>query len=121
MKTLRNFLTAFCLLSLLSSCHFLEVEQIGKSDIQSYFSDIDSVEPSILGAYNLLYSLYDHYAITYPEVTGDLLYLSATDTEWWKIYEFTSSYEEETTPVEGTEQIENQAENPAEQPNTDQE
>ena len=29
--------------------------------------------------------------------------------------------EEETTPVEGTEQTENQAENPAEQPNTDQE
>lgn len=99
MKSFRNLLMAFCLLPLSASCHFLEVEQIGKSDIQSYFSDIDSVEPSMLGAYNLLFSLYDHYAITYPEVAGDLLYLSATNTEWWKVYEFTSSYVDETTPV----------------------
>ena len=98
-KTIRNIVLALCLPSFLTGCHFLEVQQLGKSDIQSYFSDIESVEPSILGAYNLLFSLYDHYAVTYPEVAGDLLYLSATNTEWWKTYEFTSTYEEESSPV----------------------
>ena len=98
-KIIRNIVLAFCLPSFITGCHFLEVEQLGKSDIQTYFSDIESVEPSILGAYNLLFSLYDHYAVMYPEVAGDLLYLSATNTEWWKTYEFTSTYEEESSPV----------------------
>ena len=98
-KIIRNIVLAFCLPSFLTGCHFLEVEQLGKSDIQTYFSDIESVEPSILGAYNLLFSLYDHYAVMYPEVAGDLLYLSATNIEWWKTYEFTATYEEESSPV----------------------
>jgi hypothetical protein len=98
-KFIKTLLLTFSLSSLFVSCHFLEVEQLGKSDIPSFFSDIDSVDPAVRGAYNLLYSLYDHYLITYPEVTGDLLYLSATNTEWWKQYEFTSSFEEETSPV----------------------
>ena len=98
-KIIRNIVLAFCLPSFITGCHFLEVEQLGKSDIQTYFSDIESVEPSILGAYNLLFSPYDHYAVMYPEVAGDLLYLSATNTEWWKTYEFTSTYEEESSPV----------------------
>ena len=80
-KIIRNIVLAFCLPSFITGCHFLEVEQLGKSDIQTYFSDIESVEPSILGAYNLLFSLYDHYAVMYPEVACDLLYLSATNTE----------------------------------------
>ena len=98
-KYIITLLLTFSLSPLFTSCHFLEVEQIGKSDIQSFFSDIDSVEPSVLGAYNLLFSFYDHYLVSYPEVTGDLVYLSATNSEWWKIYEFTSTYEEETSPV----------------------
>ena len=98
-KIIRNFVVTLCLSPMLVSCHFLEVQQLGKSDIQTYFSDIESVEPAILGAYNLLFGLYDHYAVSYPEITGDLLYLSATNTEWWKVYEFTTTYEEESSPV----------------------
>ena len=89
-KIFRNLVATLCLSPLLVSCHFLEVQQLGKSDIQSYFSDIESVEPAILGAYNLLFDFYDHYVVSYPEVAGDLLYLSATNTEWWKVYEFNS-------------------------------
>lgn len=98
-KFFRNIALSLALSPVLLSCHFLEVQQLGKSDIQTYFSDIESVEPAILGAYNLLFGLYDHYLVTYPEVTGDLIYLSATNTEWWRIYEFTSTFEEETSPV----------------------
>ena len=98
-KIFRNLVATLCLSPLLVSCHFLEVQQLGKSDIQSYFSDIESVEPAILGAYNLLFDFYDHYVVSYPEVAGDLLYLSATNTEWWKVYEFTSTFEEESSPV----------------------
>ena len=63
-KFIKTLLLTFSLSPLFVSCHFLEVEQLGKSDIPSFFSDIDSVDPAVRGAYNLLYSLYDHYLIT---------------------------------------------------------
>ena len=39
-KIIRNIVLAFCLPSFLTGCHFLEVEQLGKSDIQTYFSRV---------------------------------------------------------------------------------
>ena len=59
-----------------ASCNFLNVEQTGKQDIPSFFSDALSLEVAVNGIYNLTYAYYDTYAILYPEVTGDLIRLS---------------------------------------------
>lgn len=83
----------------LQACDFLNVEHIGKSDIPTFYSDINSLEPALNGMYQLMNSYYESYMLIYPEVTGDLMYLHAGNTEWERQYNFTSKYEDETTAV----------------------
>lgn len=45
--------------TLSASCGFLEVEQVGKSDIDTYFSEVSALQPALNGCYHLLYSFYD--------------------------------------------------------------
>ena len=82
-----------------ASCNFLNVEQTGKQDIPSFFSDALSLEVAVNGIYNLTYAYYDTYAILYPEVTGDLIRLSPTLTSWVEQFNFSSAETEETSPV----------------------
>lgn len=82
-----------------ASCHFLEVEKIGKSDIETWFSEVSALQPALNGCYNLLYALYDREMLAYPEIAGDLADLSANATSWWNVYNFASLHSEETTAV----------------------
>ena len=66
MKRIINICTLSVAAAVLSSCHFLEVEKIGKSDIESFFESEESVEAAVIGCMDLLNGLYDDYAILYP-------------------------------------------------------
>lgn len=98
MKRIRR-LSGPVLALLLSSCSFLEVEKIGKSDISSFFSDVYALEATIYGTSNLAYSFYDSYFLLYPEVAGDLLRLSAPTKEFREQYDFRSLESDESTAV----------------------
>lgn len=83
----------------MTSCDFLEVQKIGKSTIENFYSDVSSVEAALNGAYNLTYSFYDKYMVMYPEVAGDLVRLQASTSDWVQQYNFISDESEETTAV----------------------
>ena len=87
MKRIFNIISVAMILSLSSSCSFLEVEKIGKSDIQTYFSEVTALEPAMNGIYNLMYSFYDRYFIPYAEVCGDAMILSASAGGTWVDYQ----------------------------------
>ena len=78
--------------TLSASCDFLEVEQVGKSDIDTYFSEVSALQPALNGCYHLLYSFYDREMLAYPEVTGDLVDLSSNNATWTNQYNFISTY-----------------------------
>lgn len=84
----------------LSSCHFLEVEKIGKSDIETYFSDISSLEPAMNGLYSLTFSLYDKYLIPYAETTADNVIVTKDKGGIWIDYQnFATDLTYETSAV----------------------
>ena len=76
-------MTLAAVATLSASCGFLEVEQVGKSDIDTYFSEVSALQPALNGCYHLLYSFYDRKMLAYPEVTGDLvdLFLQQRDLD----------------------------------------
>ena len=99
MKFRNIILSAISSVSIFASCNFLEVEKLGKSDIESFFSDVYALESAVNGLYNLTYSFYDSYMILYPEVTGDMIEYSTTTTNMLEQYNFNSKETEETGPV----------------------
>ena len=65
MKTIYSkIMTLAAVATLSASCGFLEVEQVGKSDIDTYFSEVSALQPALNGCYHLLYSFYDIADIT---------------------------------------------------------
>lgn len=96
MKKIINLIVSLSLLMANTSCSFLEVERIGKSDIQTYFSEVTALEPAMNGIYNLMFSFYDRYHILYSEICADALILSASSGGTWVDYQnfvATSNYE----------------------------
>lgn len=96
MKKIINMIVSLSLLMANTSCSFLEVERIGKSDIQTYFSEVTALEPAMNGIYNLMFSFYDRYHILYSEICADALILSASSGGTWVDYQnfvATSNYE----------------------------
>ena len=77
----------------LQSCSkFLEVKQLGKSDIANYLSDIDGIRTAATGIYSTAYKFYDQYFIRYADVSGDMVSMPVTSTEYSlsNLYNFTS-------------------------------
>lgn len=99
MKQLKIIVTVLFCMTGISGCHFLEVDRVGKSDIANFFSEFSALQASLNGSYSLLYELYDKSMLAYPEVAGDLLYLSSEASQWETKYNFTSVSTEETTAV----------------------
>lgn len=84
----------------LVSCHFLEVEKIGKSDIETYFSDISSLEPAMNGLYSMTFSLYDRYIIPYAEIAADNVAVTRDKGGVWIDYQnFDTDLTYETSAV----------------------
>lgn len=101
MKRNINKITFICAVAIMSSsCHFLEVEKIGKSDIESFFESEESVEAAVTGCMDILNGLVDDYMILYPEICGDLVVMNASESGMWSyIYNFDLSESYNTTPI----------------------
>ena len=100
MKRIINICALCVAAASLSSCHFLEVEKIGKSDIESFFESEESIEAAVIGCMDLLNGLYDDYAILYPEICGDLVVMNASESGMWSyLYNFDLSEAYNTTPI----------------------
>lgn len=99
MTIYRKILIAAVALPLLASCHFLEVEQTGKTSIKAFFSDTYALDAAVNGAYRLTYTYYDSYMVLYPEVAGDLVRLASGTSTWRQQFDYISDESEETTPV----------------------
>lgn len=84
---------------LLSSCHFLEVEKVGKSDIEGYFCEITALEPAIFGVLNLSYSVMDKYMYIYPGLVSDELQMTPGNPSWEPYYNFTRTSSEDATMI----------------------
>ena len=97
----RIYKILFCIaLAGFQGCSFLEVEKFGKSDIETFFSDVDGLRSGLAGSYRLLYNFYDGEFSEYPEVAADMLYLS--NSEGVSIadqYNYTSDPAQETGAV----------------------
>lgn len=99
MKTLKHISAFLLFVPLLASCHFLEVEKTGKTSIKNFYSDIYALDAAVNGVYGLTYKFYDNYMVLYPEVTGDLVRLQATTSEWRQQFDFISDESDETSAV----------------------
>lgn len=100
MKNIKNIFAVVALCISLQSCHFLEVEKIGKSDIESFFETQESVSAAVIGCMNLANSLTDRYMILYPEICGDLVVMNASETGMWSyLYNFDFSEAYNATPI----------------------
>lgn len=94
---MKRTILIFAALLSLSSCHFLEIEKIGKSDIETYFSEVNSLEPAINGVYSLVQPLYDKYVNIYASVASDEVDLAATSATWVYYRDFTRTSSDETS------------------------
>lgn len=99
MKTYKHTWWLAALLLMTQSCNFLEVEQVGKSSIKAFYSDIYTLEAAVTGTYSLTYDFYDSYAVLYPEVTGDLIRFQSNTSDWRQIFNYTADESDEATPV----------------------
>lgn len=69
-----------------SACSFLEVEQIGKSDIEGFFSEESSAKAALYGTMSLAADVYDKYMLPYSEIAADELVLNTSEATW-KMYQ----------------------------------
>ncbi len=100
MKRILDILLISIVASVMSSCHFLEVEKIGKSDIESFFESEESVEAAVTGCFSMLNTLTDRYMVLYPEICGDLVVMNISETGIWSyIYNFDFSESYNATPI----------------------
>lgn len=89
------------LLVLSQGCSFLNVDNNGKTDTDTFFRDIEGLRTALNGLYSCAYEFYDGYYLKYAEVTGDYLQsaVSGTGAEMYYQYNFLSRPEQETSSV----------------------
>lgn len=82
---------------LAASCNFLNVENVGKSDIEGFFSEVPALEAAGYGVYHMAYSLFDSYLFSYSEVASDEIVLNTeSGTDWVPYQDFTLKSSDET-------------------------
>lgn len=82
MKRILSNIVLITMAAATTGCHFLEVEQVGKSDIEGYYSEPAAVTAAVYGLHNLFYGLLDKYMISYPEIASDEVVLKTTESTW---------------------------------------
>lgn len=76
-------------LAALPSCNFLEVEQVGKSDIDGFFLEEGSAKAALYGTMSLVADVYDKYMLPYSEIAADELVLNTSEAVWKTYQDFT--------------------------------
>lgn len=71
-RTITICLFAAGLLGTSGCSSFLEVENIGKSTIPSFFAELSGLKSASQGIYSETYAYYDDYALIYPDLASDL-------------------------------------------------
>ncbi len=101
MKRFKYILLAVLLGSLGSSCSFLEVDNQGTTDTDTFFKDLDGLRIASSGLYYLTYSFYDSQLYKYAEVAGDLITASiiGSSSDMYYQFNFESEPDMETTSV----------------------
>lgn len=94
----KSFLYLFAALAL-SACDFLSVNNIGKSTIDNYFSEVDALPPAMNGIYNAAWSFYDSYFALYCESASDEVSFSDNSSVWYRFHTFETTSADETTAV----------------------
>lgn len=79
-----------------TSCKFLEVEQIGKSDIEGYYTEVEAAHAAVYGTMHLAYSLFDSYLFLYSEIAADEIVLSTRQSIWDMYQNFSNTQDDET-------------------------
>lgn len=67
-------------ISMFESCSFLEVEDYGKSDTNTFFAELDGLRTAREGLYNVTYDLCE-YLYQYAELAGDCVQASSVINE----------------------------------------
>ncbi len=83
----------------LFGCSFLDVEKIGKSDIESFYDSPESVTAAVTGCLSLLNTLTDKYMVIYPEVSADMVVMSGEESLWTYIYNGDLSESYNASPI----------------------
>lgn len=99
-KTLYYCLSVLVMsLTTLSSCSFLEVEELGKSDTDTFFSELLGLRTARIGMYSITYDFYDQYLCKYAEVAGDNLQsvVVGSGSEMYDEFNFASTPDSETS------------------------
>ena len=101
MKNLIKYILILTSLSALSACSFLEVDNTGKSDTGTFFTEMDGLRTAMVGVYSTTYSFYDTQLYKYSEVAGDMVQASAVGggSDMYYQYNFLSTPDLETTSV----------------------
>jgi len=102
MKYIKTLLVIFSF-ALLNSCNdFLEVDQVGKSTVPVFFSDMDGIRAALPGAYSTVYEYYGEEFVLYPDVAADMLQVNTTgENSMISQYNYISNPDEEITAVGG--------------------
>ncbi|MEG2061558.1 MAG: RagB/SusD family nutrient uptake outer membrane protein [Alistipes sp.] len=102
MKTKIKYTLLTLIVSLCASCSFLDVEERGKSDTDTFFAEMEGLRTAMVGTYRVTYDFYDQYICKFAEVAGDALQASAISggsDEMSYPYNFLSTPDLETTAV----------------------
>lgn len=85
----------------LVSCSFLEVDDHGKSDTDSFFSDVDGLKMAGIGLYSVTYDFYNQFLFKYADVAGDALQAASVgaSADMYYQYNFLSTPDLESTAV----------------------
>ncbi|QVY66871.1 RagB/SusD family nutrient uptake outer membrane protein [Polaribacter sp. Q13] len=102
MKYIKTCLVIFSFVLLNNCDNFLEVDQIGKSAIPVFFSDMDGFRAALPGAYSTVYEYYGEEFVLYPDVAADMLQVNTVgDNSMISQYNYNSNPQEEITAVGG--------------------
>ena len=102
MTYIKNILLVFGFILINSCDSFLEVDQVGKSTIPVFVSDMDGIRAALPGAYSSVYEYYGEEFVLYPDVAADMLQVNVTgDNSMISQYNYTSNPDEEITAVGG--------------------
>ena len=84
-----------------ASCSFLDVDEHGKSDTDSFFTDVDGLKVARIGLYSVTYDFCNMYLYKYAEVAGDGLNVSVVGSgaDMYYQYNFLSTPDLESTAV----------------------
>ena len=76
-----SFILAGTLVATTGCTGFLDVDNIGKSTIKSFFAEYSGLENAFYGMYRETYGFYDSYAVNYPDIASDLVELTQSSDE----------------------------------------